>query len=253
MIIVSAANDNYATHLYVMLKSLLVHVSRKSDVRVVIIHSDIAAARRELIADLVTSFGAVIEFTNIQDPDISDIPMDAGAQYVSRETFYRIDIPHLLSPHDDKAIYLDCDIVVLDDLREIWELDISNYHVAAVEDFINVWKKDELIIPSGYCYFNAGLLVLNLHKWRQDHIPSQLKQVLMKRGETLSFMDQDALNLVLYDKMLQLDLRWNYQTHFWNTRDIPNPAIIHFTSSKKPWNSDTPFNDVYHHYLHLQI
>jgi len=64
-----------------------------------------------------------------------------------------------------------------------------------------------VVTAANATYFNAGVLLLNLKKWRSDGISAKLKNVLLDQPERLRNMDQDALNLVLHDSYLQLELK----------------------------------------------
>src|SRR5690606_5620901 len=97
-------------------------------------------------------------------------------------------------------------------------------------------------------YFNAGVLIINLDKWRKDHLPAKILNFISKNPEKIVYEDQDALNYFLHDKCLLLHPKWN-QTHFFHVREYQdtcfnqevfneakyNPSIIHFTAESKPW------------------
>ncbi|MGE6575976.1 glycosyltransferase family 8 protein [Paenibacillus xylanexedens] len=250
MIIVSAANSLYLTHLHVMLKSLLVNLSNTQTVRVVILHTDFTSGDKNKLKYLVECFNSCIDFIKMEDDEIDHIKLNDHLDYISKETFYRIEIPNLL-PDAGKVIYIDCDIIILDDLWKIWNIDIDDFYLAAVADF-DKKRSIELNISTCSNYFNAGFLLMNLNKWREGHITEGLKELLLSRND-LKYMDQDALNLLLHNHYYELDIRWNYQTYIWRETSIPHPAVLHFTGPDKPWNAETPYNHFYNHYLTLQV
>ncbi|WP_377919039.1 glycosyltransferase [Bacillus songklensis] len=81
----------------------------------------------------------------------------------------------------------------------------------------------------------------------------QVIQYTKDNPAKIDYMDQDALNAILHDKWLELDPKWNYTTECMERLHIDNPAIIHFTSAKKPWNSEHPFKQEYLKYLNSSL
>ncbi|MFC3886623.1 glycosyltransferase family 8 protein [Bacillus songklensis] len=96
-------------------------------------------------------------------------------------------------------------------------------------------------------------MLINLQKWRENDIPVQVIQYTKDNPAKIDYMDQDALNAILHDKWLELDPKWNYTTECMERLHIDNPAIIHFTSAKKPWNSEHPFKQEYLKYLNSSL
>jgi lipopolysaccharide biosynthesis glycosyltransferase len=153
----------------------------------------------------------------------------------------------------DKAIYLDCDVVVNDDLGELWDTELGEKSLLAARDLIG-WVSDpnagisnfrELGIPGDAKYFNAGVLVLNLAKWRSHGTTERLCKYLKDYQAVIRAADQEALNAVLFHEWGELNFRWNWQviaryyrigTHKmgWSP-PITKKSIIHFHSSEKPW------------------
>ena len=110
-------------------------------------------------------------------------------------------------------------------------------------------------------YFNSGLMVMDLEKWREEKITEQVLGFIENNPEKLRFHDQDALNAILHDRWLELDPRWNAQTYMmlqevehptiqgqlkWDEAR-ESPAVIHFCGHAKPWNVDSnhPFKENY--------
>lgn len=253
MIIVSAADNSYAAHLAVMLKSLLLHLSRTSDVEIYVLDSDISLASRAELQALAAVFQVEMSFIRLDDPEVNSFRMNDELGHISRETYFRIETPNVLAPHLTKAIYLDCDLLVLDDLRAIWELDLANYAVAAVLDSADQWRKPSLGLPEHARYFNAGFMVMNLEKWRTEQIAARVKGFIQNTPEPLMFMDQDALNYILHDNYLELAAKWNYATYLWDEIQVEQPSIIHFTGPQKPWNANVPYKELYDYYRLLEL
>lgn len=138
-------------------------------------------------------------------------------------TMFRIVLPDLLSDLG-KIIYLDADILVARDIKELWETDISNYCIAAVPDMLTFHKESSAVpiytnMVSQERYFNAGVLYMNLAQMRkQGNLLNATLNYLSETPET-ELLDQDALNVIYKDSVLLLDESWNYWASFVRKRN----------------------------------
>ncbi|MFC0821164.1 glycosyltransferase family 8 protein [Moraxella marmotae] len=166
--------------------------------------------------------------------------------HISEVTWYRLLVGRLI---EDKALYLDCDIVVTGDLREVYQTDLQDNYVAAVHDAIlNNVTHYYHEFPDIKPYFNAGVLLINAAKWRENNIDAQAFN--MSNTYNFIYADQDLLNILFLKKWLPLSSTYNYQTGadvnaqmHGLPKDIQKttdsiPKIIHFTTKFKPWLAD---------------
>ncbi|MGG3888368.1 glycosyltransferase family 8 protein [Metabacillus fastidiosus] len=248
MYIVTATSDNYAKPLGVMLNSLLENLENKDNVNIFIIESNISNNNKLKLEKIGERFNIQVKFIAIDDNLFNSFKRKF--KRITKEAYYRIMIPELLSNHITKALYLDCDMIVRKDISKLWNINIDNYFLAAVED-LGILKKSikRLSLPQGSSYFNSGLLLINLQKWRENNISTKVIQFIKNNHEIIKFMDQDPLNSILYDKWLKLEYEWNYTTGHQKKIKIDDSAIIHFTGNKKPWNSEHPYKQEYLKYL----
>jgi lipopolysaccharide biosynthesis glycosyltransferase len=215
---------------------------------------DISEINKSKLERIVKGYNGKVTFLKIDKKIFENFRMNKKLNYITIETYYRIMIPDLLSNDISKALYLDSDIIVESDIDELWNTDITNYYLAAVDEIQFHRKRSrklkDLSLPRDSNYFNAGVLLLNLEKWRENEVPKQLIKYIDVNPKKLKFFDQDALNVVLHDKWLPLDPKWNYLVlycHLKNPLEIP--AIIHFAGTEKPWNAEIPFKENYLKYL----
>jgi lipopolysaccharide biosynthesis glycosyltransferase len=184
--------------------------------------------------------------------------------HFSQATYYRIMAAELFE--EPKIIYLDSDTLVHGDLMEIWNLDLENYPLAAVQDPI-VKDFDRLQLSSDQGYFNSGFMLLNLDLWRQINLGPRVLEYVQKFPEHIQFADQCGLNAVLKGNWQRLTPQWNVQTAFFEKDSVAiakqifgenelqkaksNPKVIHFTGNIKPWNlgSSHPFKHLFWKYL----
>jgi lipopolysaccharide biosynthesis glycosyltransferase len=269
--IVCAADDNYAMPLAVSVRSALVNIKNERQVVVFIIDGGIKPHNKRKICQ---SFAGRCEVKWLTVPDellsrmkmisSSDTGKLTGAEYVSITSYYRLFISEILPTQFNKVIYLDSDIVVSGDVSNLWEIDIKDNYLLAVQDhevfcpyvsspngLLN-WK--ELGFASDSKYFNAGVLVLNLEKWRSDDMCTKALDYLAKNRQYIRWHDQDILNAIVKGQWGELDRRWNkMDPQRLTSEDVENAYIIHFTSMAKPWSTLEQYapRDLFYHYLDL--
>lgn len=135
----------------------------------------------------------------------------------------------------DKLLYLDMDIMIANDIRPLWEIDVTEYEYAAVKEKYGCW----LIRPD---YINAGMLLLNMKRIRETGLLEKARELL--RRKKLLFADQSAVFLATTKKKL-IPRIYNEQSKF-NKKDT---VICHFckrlmflpyphTENYKQWQID---------------
>jgi lipopolysaccharide biosynthesis glycosyltransferase len=148
-----------------------------------------------------------------------------------------------------KVLYLDCDMIVVGDIKDLWSYDVSHCVAAVVKDSasINLSHLGKLTPKS---YFNAGMMLINLDQWKKDKIQNKLFGLLDQKIH-FRFHDQDLLNLALNKKVSFIESRWNLIPSRENKNKIKAFSvlcrlglqkafnfnyIIHYAASKKPWH-----------------
>lgn len=247
--IVSASDDTFAIPLGVMLTSLFENSTSPKRITVFILDGGISSLNREKILHISEKYHTTIRFLTVSNNQFRDFVTFC---HLKTMTYYRLAIPEVLDATINKVVYLDCDLIVRDDIARLWDFDVSSYHLAAVVDegvekgkgFTDT--KSRLGIPSEYKIFNTGVMVMNLFLWRRDSIHRKIIDFIAKNPDKIRLTDQDGLNAFLYDKWLPLPPRWNQQSYLFKVIDsvkepdyreaIDNPGIIHFTGGIKPWH-----------------
>ncbi|MGG3558749.1 glycosyltransferase family 8 protein [Peribacillus frigoritolerans] len=228
----AATNDEYALYLGVMLESLLANKVSKNPLKIYILYENISKQNKFNLNEIVRKYNQDICFISMANSMYDGFKV---TEYITKEMYYRISISDLLDPNINKVLYLDCDLVVKKDITKLWKTEMGDYFVAAVESASRNSRKEDLLIPDSYGYFNSGVLLINLAKWRQHNISNNVIDFIKNNPSKLIYPDQDALNAILYDKWLQLNPKWNYTSAHAKRLKKRNPAIIHFTGKKKPF------------------
>ncbi|WP_353475866.1 glycosyltransferase family 8 protein (plasmid) [Salipiger sp. H15] len=191
-------------------------------------------------------------------------------KFMSKECYLRLLAAEILPPEVTRFVYLDSDLVVVDDIRELWQTDLGDTLLAAapdyprLQDFMRREHREGLGIPLEATYVNSGVLVVDAARWRAEGMAEVFMGYIREKHERLSFYDQDAINAVLAGRITLLDPRWNIQARMFQVgrRFMPedfdatlearqHPAIIHFTGSEKPWKfrARTPKKQLYFRHL----
>ncbi|MBD0381576.1 glycosyltransferase family 8 protein [Paenibacillus sedimenti] len=247
--IITATNDKYAKPLGVMLNSLLKNATYKSMIRIYIIDGDLSSEKKKNLKRVVKKFNLDVKFLKVNSSLFDGFK---ERHHISRQAYYRIVIPHLLDKDIKKVLYMDCDIIVKEDIRKLWNTNIDNHFLAAGEKAFaknDETRKSILQLPSEARFFNSGVLLINPEKWREHDISNKVLEFITTNSNDLITMDQEALNVVLHDKWLKLDTKWNYSTSHIKTHPGVKPAIIHYTRRRKPWNHGHPLQKEYFNYL----
>ena len=165
------------------------------------------------------------------------------APYISTMTYARFLIQRVFPETVSRVLYLDADLLVLDDLSPLWQTDLQGAVIGAVTDGLDAliktgWPGLEAV-PRVTEYFNAGILLINLDRWRSERIAEKALAYLVQHPDS-PFSDQDALNVACDGRWHCLDPRWNFQEHLHHKiaemTAAERPRIVHFVTTAKPWN-----------------
>lgn len=132
---------------------------------------------------------------------------------------FRLMIPEILSEHD-RALYLDADLLINDDLCKLWDLDIEEYAMAAVREYDKVEP-----------YYNSGVLCMNLRRLRADgNLLQRCTEYIIKNKP--HFPDQDAINHFYASEIFTIDRTWNIFTGYEAKEPgSANESIYHYGGS----------------------
>ena len=225
----------------------------------------ITDANRGMMQEWINGIeGKGIRFYDLSEADFKDFPV--GNAYINLTTYFRLVIQDKL-PDIDKVLYLDCDTIVNGSLSELWNTDMEGFAVAGVRDRVNdsIRLYNRLRYPMVVGYVNAGVLLINLKKWRECQVFDKAKELAKAMPEALKNHDQDIINILFHDNKLMLPFRYNLLEYYlyveeWLYLDrkyypeiieaCKNPTIIHFCMPQKPWHYEciNPFKELYYKY-----
>lgn len=244
--LVTGSDDNYVPGVMVLIASA---AAQTPGLRATVLDNGISAENRARIDALGARLGIPLQRIEIDGARFADLPVLRG--HLTRSTYLRLLIPSLM-PDEDRVLYMDCDMVVTDDLSPLAAMPLGDAVVAAVPcPSPDAAELGDLGMARGD-YVNAGLLVMNLPVWRAEGLADRCLALLSDPARPLRSEDQSALNLAARGRVLPLPARFNVYADpaaYGGPADLPSdPAVIHYVVGMKPWAGPAPLGQVWEAY-----
>ncbi len=192
---------------------------------------------------------ATCSFVNLKG-HLRDIYVDS--KYTEAAS-YRLILPDLLADYD-KVIYIDCDIVVRNNLASLFRsVELGEHYMAAVFEAPLDFQIERFraIGCNPMEYINSGFLLMNLQRMRKDDLVPKFLEASKVKG--MEFPDQDVLNRICKGHILGLPPYCNSIRTFYlpqykqsflrkytvdDYREVQQHGNVHYTGAK-PWNHFT--------------
>ena len=240
--LVFAVDDNYAPFLCVALRSIIDNASTDYYYKVYILNTGLCEDNKKRIVSIAEELSDDLSVDYVDVADRMDAIKDKTAlrDYYTNTTYYRIFIPSLF-PQYDKILYLDSDMVFLDDISKLYNVDLGDNIFAAIHeeamstfDAFGVYSEQFLGVER-MRYFNAGLLVINAVEYRKADVENAFINLMTEHKFRVA-QDQDYLNVVCKDRITYLDVGWNKTPIPDMTFDDKDVKVIHYKLNFKPWH-----------------
>jgi lipopolysaccharide biosynthesis glycosyltransferase len=273
LVVVAGADERYSIGIAVTIRSALQHLDKSRRVRLYVLDGGIESDTRQDLLRFWEDPRLQVEWISADMDSLRDLITDG---YLNHTTYLRLLIPQILPSSTKKVLYLDSDLLIRKDLGMLWDEELGDHAILAGQETSTPYVDSKVVFvdqPLKYSklgttspvrnyrelgmnptnkVFNAGILLINLEKWRSENIPMQARQCLAEHREHVLFCDQYALNVVLANSWRELDTRWNQTASCYiyeNAEESPfdvstydklmtDPWICHFTSQRKPWHHD---------------
>jgi len=235
-----SSDNNYAPYLTVAIESIKEYANKNNFYDIIVLSENFSKDNALKVKAQETD-NLKINFYDISKK-LEGIKNELAVtlrDYYTVSIFYRMFIAEVFS-NIDKALYIDADIVLNTDIAKLYFTEIGDNLVGAVSDqvvntneiFIK-YTTEVIGIRKGE-YFNSGVLLMNLKKFREEKIEEKFIKMLLKYNFPTVAPDQDYLNYFCRDKVTFLDEGWNimpsvsggYQGEI---------KLIHFNMYAKPW------------------
>ena len=241
--IVLAANHAYVEQVVTTIKSICYH---NRSIRFYLINSDFPNEWFIQLNKRLERYDSEIINCRVTSEQISRYKTD-----ISYTVFLRYFISDFVK--EDKALYLDCDLVVTKNLDNLFETDLQDYPLAAVRDYGGrVYYGREM--------FNAGVLLINNRLWKQENMSQRLIDLTNEWHDKVDQADQSILNMLFENRWLEMEFDNNHVVIHKQFTDYELPAgqdypgIIHYLSHRKPWFdlAAQTYRDVWWYYHGLE-
>ena len=278
--VVFASDNNYVPFLGVAIVSLIKNNQDDFEkINIFILDDEISSKNKKRLKKLVNNPNHILTFIktkNLDDLKVNVVGLDRDSNMDSFTTYSRLFMASLLPKDIDKIIYLDCDALIVDSFKELWNTNISDYYCGAVLDGVCTAIKNYLGFKLNDDFINAGFLLINLKKWRENNMEEKFIQFMVENHNKYYQHDQGILNNVFKNQFLILNPKYNLQSYFqtldydlakkylgmkgeYYSEEIVNPArknpiVLHFWGSNfdRPWfNKKHTYRDLYVKYCEM--
>ena len=236
-----ACDNDFVKYAVISIKSLIENTADSRQYKIHILNTDISEEWKSKVLRL-SSHNVEISFENV-----SDYLNVVGAKlpirdYYSKTTYFRLFIAEMF-PEYQKAVYLDSDTIVLGDPAELFDLDIADNYVGAVQEQVMIQTDvfgtyvEQVVGIERNRYFNAGVLLLNCEQLRENCVLDQFIDLLHAYNFVVT-QDEDYLNVICKDHVMWLGSEWNTEVF----GEIPcreeDIKLLHYIMVSKPWHYD---------------
>ncbi len=226
-----ACDNNYAKYAGVVIASVLANSKQEDELSFYLLDGGIEEEKKSEISSLKSIKDCRIEFIKIDEKMFEDYKAVQTHSYISLATYYRLKLSTLL-PDVERIIYFDCDMIVNSSLADLFYTDFSENIIAGVRDI------NRRMLKKNSSYINAGMVVFDLKKIREQNIEEQFLTYTKENIENINMGDQQIINDVLKGRIKIVDDEWNVQSSNFTNRSsyTKHPKVIHYVARKKPWH-----------------
>jgi len=255
--IVAATDSHYAILLAALIKSIEETVKTGQKINVYVIDDHIKRSVKSKLEQSVNKNITTLVFKPTDEiiPKGVNLPLDKSSYPLT--IYLRLFIPHFIPEDVEKVLYLDVDMIVRQDLTTLFDTNLGDNVVAAVQDprlktFDNHWggikNYKELGFAGDTHYFNSGLLLMDAKKWREQKIAEKTIECINTNQKFVNYPDQYGLNVVLANQWYELDARWNHFACF----ELKEPFLIHYIGRKpiyQTYDNQPEYLNIFNDYL----
>lgn len=254
IVVACAADEAFTMPLAVLVRSILHHLRLSHHLDLYIVDMGIQPQTKERLVRSWPADRLDIHWIAVDPTSLSHLPV-WGRMNIA--TYQRLLMGRLLPEGVSLVIWLDCDAVVMTDLTQLWESPLEGHTIAAAQDMavplfgsqFGVGAHQELGLDPESLHFNAGVMLVDLDRWRNEQVAERSFEYLGRHPREVWFWDQEALNVVLLGKWKLLDPRWNQIASLagrWFFRPehldaatyrrvVDSPCLVHWAGTIKPW------------------
>ena len=275
MIVVYNCDEYFASIFATSVVSLFENNKDVDNITVYLIEDEVSAESKSRFQDIAKEYKRNIVTIPMPKPDeMAKIEIYIPAN-LKMATCGRLFVSKLLPDDIDKIIYADCDTLFLSSISSLWDIDISDDYVGMVCIPTSKNHKRIIGISPNSVYYNSGLMLVNLKRWREEKVDLAFMEYIRKQNGFIPYPDEGVLNAVFEGKIRMLPLKYNVygqifsfdyketlrlkkQNHFYSCDEYEEarraPVMIHFITTYRiplrPWinGCDHPYTNEYLRY-----
>lgn len=251
-------DDGYIPCLGVAIKSIQANAKDEFNYHIYVLYTQMS---EENINNIKTEFDKdnfIIDFYNIEEnvKEKAETLSVRLRDYYSNTIYYRLFIQNEF-PQYDKALYIDSDIVLVDDIAKLYNRELGDHLLGVVRDgvveygpeILREYVKNFVCVPVEQ-YFNSGVLVMNLKEMRKAKIEERFLYLIDKYNIDTVAPDQDYLNVLCQGRTLMIPESWDKMPDFCGGYpDINDLHLIHYNMFRKPWHyADVAYQEAFWKY-----
>lgn len=248
-------DDGYAPFLAVALHSAIENSNADQSYRAIVLHQELSKENINKIKSLETDHFRIdlipmkANFDALDDRMCNRLRCD----YFTLTIYFRLFIPSMF-PQYDKGVYIDSDVVLTDDIANLFYTELGDNLIGACNDLSIadvpplVAYTENAVGVKGNEYINSGVLLMNLKKMRECNLEEHFLNLLNTYHFDTIAPDQDYLNAMCNGKILYLEEGWDTMPND-SRPPLSAPHLIHYNLFSKPWCYDAvQYEDVFWKY-----
>ncbi|MBC8986441.1 glycosyltransferase family 8 protein [Pedobacter sp. N36a] len=251
--IILACDNHYVVLLAALLKSIEMNHHTEELVDVYLVDDQISKLSKQKLMASLTLDKMNIIWLKMEEIIPEDVTLPLVNNTYPLNTYIRLLIPYFIPKELNRIIFLDVDMIMLDDISNLWKMDIGDKVIGAVNDGPDVKtiaegieNYSELGLDPNQKYFNAGMQVINIDKWRALDVTQKTFDAINNNKKYAGLGDQYGLNIALIGNWFEIDGKWNC----FSVCTDPRPSLIHYFH-RKPIYKTYAYNykDEFFYYL----
>lgn len=268
------ADEKYAVFGGVSITSLF---ENNKCVDEIVVHFLVSGLNDEMkctLKELEERYGRNIILYNADKLKNRIIDIGATLHDGSYATYFKLFLQEFIPDEVERILYIDDDTIVLDDLSELFVMDMDDTHLAIAKDSDPLPFYDQTEEEKMRCRYNCGVMLINLVNWRKYNCQIEIEQYMQTHNNYCH--DQDILNRLYYEKIKTLPCEYNvqpllyaftakqyfsvyHQKDYYTYAEVEsgkkNIKIAHFFHwcGESVWNKGTlhPYRKLFKYYLNI--
>lgn len=239
-----AINSKYLVAAKVMLTSLFENNRMTSDIAVYLLHSNLSSQEISILRQLIENkYKRKLTEIHVEQEQFETFPI---SHHFTIETYYRFLAQSILPKKVERVLWLDVDMIVKASIKELYEQNFEDKYLVVCQS-INKHPEqllEKLNLPKESKYFNAGTILFNLKKIRENITEETYFKYIEQNRERITWLGQDVLNAI-YNQKVKIVKNQSYNRQIFSEDKFSkdemnevkdNTAIIHYIGPCKPWD-----------------